>query len=59
MQTTEPSSTEQGIMVAGNAMDPSDRQRRLGQVYAFLLDLARQKRATAQDTPKDQSQPVD
>jgi hypothetical protein len=59
MQRTEQSSTEQEIMVAGNAMDPAERERRLGQVYAFLLDLARQKRAAAQDAPNDQSQPLD
>jgi hypothetical protein len=29
-------------------VDPADRQRRLGEVYAFLIDLARQKRADAQ-----------
>ena len=59
MRTAEQSSSEQGNMVAANAMDPAERQRRLGQVYAFLLDLARQKRVAAQDTQNAQSQPWD
>ena len=29
-------------------VDPADRQQRLGEVYAFLIDLARQKRAASQ-----------
>jgi hypothetical protein len=33
--------------------NPADRQRRLGEVYAFLIDLARQKRVAAQATSAD------
>ena len=32
-------------------IDPDRRQRRLGQVYVLLIDLARKKRAAAQAKP--------
>jgi len=35
------------------SVDPADRQQRLGEVYAFLIDLARQKRAAAQAASAD------
>ena len=59
MCTNDQALTEQGFRMQPKTMDPAERQRRLGQVYAFLLDLARQKRAAAQDTPNDQCQPMD
>jgi hypothetical protein len=34
-------------------VNPADRQQRLGEVYAFLIDLARQKRAAAQAASAD------
>jgi hypothetical protein len=34
-------------------VDPADRQQRLGEVYAFLIDLARQKRAASQPASAD------
>jgi hypothetical protein len=37
--------------------DPADRQQRLGEVYAFLIDLARQKRAAAQAASADPAKP--
>lgn len=33
------------------AIDPEETQRRLGQVYVLLIDLARQKRANARGGP--------
>ena len=39
------------------AVNPTDRQQRLGEVYAFLIDLARQKRAVAQAASADQAEP--
>ena len=38
-------------------IDPADRQRRLGEVCAFLIDLARQKRAAAQAESADLAEP--
>ena len=38
-------------------VDPADRQQRLGEVYAFLIDLARQKRAAAQAASADPAEP--
>ena len=38
-------------------VDPADRQRRMGEVYAFLIDLARQKRAAAQAELADMAEP--
>ena len=40
--------TDYHIAEENAGVDPGDRQRRLGEVYAFLIDLARQKRADAQ-----------
>jgi len=40
--------TEQNASVG-----PADRQQRLGEVYAFLIDLARQKRNAAQAASAD------
>ena len=59
MQTTEQSSTKQGIMVTDNAMDPAERRRRLRKVYDILLGLAEQADSAALDAPCDQPQPVD
>ena len=39
------------------SVDPADRQQRLGEVYAFLIDLARQKRAAAQAELADMAEP--
>ena len=38
-------------------VDPTDRQQKLGEVYAFLIDLARRKRATAQAASVDLAEP--
>lgn len=35
----------------GAAIDPDEAQRRLGQVYVLLIDLARQKRTAIQPGP--------
>jgi hypothetical protein len=45
------------IVEENAAVDPSDRQQKLGEVYAFLIDLARQKRAAAQSASADLAEP--
>ena len=49
MCTTEQPSIGHATAVTGLAVSSAERQRRLGQVYAFLLDLAREKRVAEEE----------
>ena len=45
--------SEYRIADKDDAIDSDERQRRLGQVYVLLIDLAREKRTAAQTKPAD------
>jgi hypothetical protein len=52
--------TKQCELIASRAVvGTAERQQQLGRVYRLILKYDPRKKAAAQDTPNDQSQPVD
>ena len=58
MDTTEQSSSEYRITADCTIFDPAERQRRLGQVYDLLMDLAPEKQAFAQNRVGKPNEPA-
>ncbi len=59
MHTTKQLTTEFRITAVCTVTDPSERRRRLAQVYGLILDLGRQKRAVTEAQPDTLPQPAD
>jgi hypothetical protein len=51
MQTDEQYGTAAETSATGAVMEPAERQQRLGELYGFLLALAREKRSREQRAP--------
>ncbi len=59
MHATEQPTTEFQITAVCTVTDPSERQRRLAQVYGLIMDFGRQQRAATEARSNALARPVD
>jgi hypothetical protein len=59
MQTSSYPTKEYRLIASRAVVGTTECQQQLGRVYRLILKYDLRKKAAAQDTPNDQSQPVD